>query len=106
MRVLVTGAAGFIGSHVVERCLADGHAVTAVDNFDPYYDREIKDRNVAGFRGDVRFHEIDLASADLTEATADVDAVIHLAAIAGVRGSWGEAFDTYLRDNVLARFAG
>lgn len=104
MHVLVTGAAGFIGSHVVERCLADGHTVTAVDNFNPYYARSIKERNIAGFRADgrVRFLELDLAREELTEAIDGVTAVVHLAAIAGVRGSWGRSFDSYLGDNVQA----
>jgi len=104
MHVLVTGAAGFIGSHVVERCLLDGHTVTAVDDYDPYYARSIKEANAAGFleRDDVRFFEIDLARDDLTEAVEGVDAVVHLAAIAGVRGSWGLEFDAYLNDNVHA----
>ena len=51
MKALVTGAAGFIGSHLTERLLTDGHEVVAVDRFSDYYDRAIKERNVAGFRG-------------------------------------------------------
>ena len=56
MRVLVTGAAGFIGSHVADRLLADGHAVTAVDNFHPYYDRAIKERNPEAAEQATRTH--------------------------------------------------
>jgi UDP-glucuronate 4-epimerase len=91
-RVLVTGAAGFIGSHVVERLAAAGREVVGLDNFDPYYDPAIKRRNVAeaskldGFR----FVEGDIRDAALvTRLVADhgVDAVVHLAAKAGVRPS-------------------
>ncbi len=104
MRVLVTGAAGFIGSHVAERLLADGHAVTAVDNFHPYYDRAIKERNVAAVRAhpNARFVEADLSGADLAPIVEGIDAVVHLAAQAGVRGSWGDSFGSYLDCNVLS----
>ena len=104
MRVLVTGAAGFIGSHVAERLLADGHAVTAVDSFHPYYDRAIKERNCAAIRkhASARFVEADLARADLASLVDGIDGVIHLAAQAGVRGSWGGSFGGYLDCNVLS----
>lgn len=104
MRVLVTGAAGFIGSHVADRLLADGHAVTAVDNFHPYYDRAIKERNLAAIRAhrNARFVEADLARADLAPLVDGIDGVVHLAAQAGVRGSWGASFGGYLDCNVLA----
>lgn len=104
MHVLVTGAAGFIGSHVVDRLLADGHTVTAVDCFHPYYARAIKERNASGFRDhpSCRFLEIDLAKADLAEAVEGVEGVVHLAAQAGVRASWGQSFQEYLDANVLS----
>ncbi|MBL9089507.1 MAG: NAD-dependent epimerase/dehydratase family protein [Planctomycetia bacterium] len=104
MHVLVTGAAGFIGSHVAERLLASGHRVTVVDDFDPYYARAIKERNLAGIRAHpaARVVEADLAKADLAPVVAGIDAVVHLAAQAGVRGSWGGTFATYLDANVLA----
>jgi nucleoside-diphosphate-sugar epimerase len=104
LHVLVTGAAGFIGSHVAERCLGAGHRVTAVDSFHPYYDRATKERNVAGVRAhrDARFLELDLARDPLAPALEGVDAVVHLAAQPGVRGSWGAQFGSYLDANVLA----
>ena len=111
MHVLVTGAAGFIGSHLVERLLARGDTVTGLDDFDPYYDRARKEAHLEDARrrgsadqpGDrLRFLELDLASDDLGTAVDGVDAVVHLAAIPGVRGSWGESFEPYLRNNVLA----
>ena len=104
MHVLVTGAAGFIGSHMAERLLSGGHRVTAVDSFHPYYPRAIKERNLAVVRVHpaARFLELDLAKADLAEATDGIDAVVHLAAQAGVRASWGREFAGYLDCNVLA----
>jgi UDP-glucuronate 4-epimerase len=89
--VLVTGGAGFIGSHVVERLLASGTRVTALDNFDDFYDPADKRRNLAAAAGDPRFR---LAEADLRDVRAleaavpgDVDVIVHLAARAGVRPS-------------------
>ena len=101
-RVLVTGAAGFIGSHVCERLLTDGTAVRGVDSFTDYYPRTLKEANLRDLEKDARFElvEADLAFADLSPMLDGVDAVCHLAAQAGVRASWGETFHTYLDCNV------
>jgi UDP-glucuronate 4-epimerase len=100
-RVLVTGAAGFIGSHVVDALLAAGHTVTGVDNFDPFYARAVKERNLAGARGHAafRFIEADLARDAVPVDGADV--VAHLAAKAGVRPSLEDPA-AYVTANVLA----
>jgi UDP-glucuronate 4-epimerase len=91
-RILVTGAAGFIGSHLAERLLAEGRPVLALDNFDPFYDPAIKRQNVraaqahAGYRlvqADIR----DAAALETLFAEEPIEAVIHLAARAGVRPS-------------------
>ena len=102
MHVLVTGAAGFIGSHLVEALLDRGTRVTGIDNFDAYYAREIKERNLARARmhGAFSFFEADLLTTPLGPILAEVDHVVHLAARAGVRGSWGASFDGYLDANV------
>lgn len=91
MHLLVTGGAGFIGSHLVDRLLADGHTVTVLDNFDEFYERDIKERNIEAHRRNPRWRlvECDLRDAerlrrDLTER---YDAIVHLAAKAGVRPS-------------------
>ncbi len=89
-RFLVTGGAGFIGSHVVESLLADGARVTVIDDFNDYYDPAIKHRNVAGFVNDVELVRGDIRDPALVErlfARGKFDTVIHLAARAGVRPS-------------------
>ena len=100
---LVTGAAGFIGSHLVERLLADGVRVTGVDCFTDYYPEPLKRANVAAALADPRFSllEIDLGAADLA-VLPDVDVVFHQSAQAGVRASWGSDFAVYTHHNVLA----
>jgi len=88
MHVLVTGGAGFIGSHLVEGLLAEGREVTVLDNLDEGYDPAIKRRNLAAYEDRVRFIEGDLRdSGAVVRALRDVDLVAHLAARAGVRPS-------------------
>ena len=97
MNILVTGVAGFIGSNLAEALVADGHLVYGIDNFDPYYDRDIKDRNLRELLNATafRFYQADLLDpqglADIFAAAEaagrPIDAVIHLAAKAGVRPS-------------------
>lgn len=101
-RILVTGAAGFIGSHLVEALLARGDAVIGVDNFDPLYAREVKQANLAAARANPRFtfHELDVLDATaLARLLGPADVVVHLAAKAGVRPSI-EQPAAYARANV------
>ncbi len=100
---LVTGAAGFIGSHLTDRLLADGARVTGVDCFTDYYDPALKRANLVGAlrHPGFRLLELDLAAADLA-ALPEVQVVFHQAAQAGVRASWGAEFATYTHHNVLA----
>ena len=100
---LVTGAAGFIGSHLTERLLAMGLEVTGVDCFTDYYDTALKRRNLETALSHPRFRllEIDLGAADLA-ALPDASVVFHQAAQAGVRASWGRDFASYVHHNVLA----
>lgn len=103
-RVLVTGAAGFIGSHLVDRLLGEGEEVLGVDSFTDYYARGTKRCNISGALSHERFRlvEGDLCRMDLGALLAGVDRVAHLAGEPGVRSSWGERFETYLERNVYA----
>jgi UDP-glucose 4-epimerase len=100
---LVTGAAGFIGSHLVERLLAEGATVTGVDCFTDYYDPALKRGNIAAVLANPRFRllDLDLGVADLA-VLPEVQVVFHQAAQAGVRASWGADFAAYVHHNVLA----
>ena len=104
MKVVVTGAAGFIGSHLTESLLADGHEVTGVDAFTDYYPRPIKERNLEKSRSHGKFRLVEgrLQDLDLRPLLDGVDRVFHLAAQAGVRASWGREFAHYTDHNVLA----
>ncbi|MBA2622187.1 MAG: GDP-mannose 4,6-dehydratase [Chthoniobacterales bacterium] len=90
MRTLVTGGAGFIGSHLVEELLAAGHEVAILDDFNDFYDPEIKRANLAGVARDVQVHEIDLRNGEAVRALFQrerFDVIAHMAARAGVRPS-------------------
>ncbi|TAN33903.1 NAD-dependent epimerase/dehydratase family protein [bacterium] len=104
MRAVVTGAAGFIGSHLADRLLADGHEVVGIDCFSDYYSRMLKEQNLEAARdfGNFKFHELDLVDDDLRDALDGADVVFHLASRSGIRASRRNHFDHYMRDNVLA----
>lgn len=104
MRCLVTGAAGFIASHLVERLLADGHAVVGIDGFVDNYDRELKESNLAlyGEHPQFEFVEDMIEHLDLRTLLDGVESVFHVAALPGVRSSWGDSFEDYSSHNVYA----
>jgi UDP-glucuronate 4-epimerase len=102
MQVLVTGVAGFVGSHLAEALLAQGDEVVGVDSFTSYYNLQQKRDNLRSLlnsRG-FQFVEIDLRSAPLQEFVDGVDVIFHQAAQPGVRSSWG-AFESYVQHNLL-----
>ncbi len=106
MRIVVTGAAGFIGSHLSERLLAEGHDVVGIDALTPYYDSRIKNSNVDAIlsrSGQPRFtlHKVDLCEADLTPLVRGAEIVYHLAGQPGV-DSFGPRFSDYVRHNLTA----
>jgi nucleoside-diphosphate-sugar epimerase len=104
MKLVVTGACGFIGSHLTDRLLQAGHEVVGIDGWVPFYPREMKEKNIAGARTSKSFtlHETLLETApDLDAIIRGADAVYHLAAQAGVRASWGDDFAGYVDHNVL-----
>lgn len=103
-RALVTGAAGFIGSRLVEALLRTGHEVTGLDNFSDYYEPGLKRANIAASVGSPRFSMVtgDLATVDLDSLLGGADMVFHLAGQPGVRNSWGAGFSAYVTENLLA----
>jgi nucleoside-diphosphate-sugar epimerase len=102
--VLVTGAAGFIGSHLAQGCLEQGHNVFGIDSFTSYYEPELKRENVAQVENHAAwtFLEGDLVDLDLVSLLDGIDIVFHLAAQPGVRASWGQTFGAYVDSNVTA----
>lgn len=103
MRCLVTGAAGFIGSHLCETLLAEGYDVLGIDAFIPYYPRRFKEHNLNALRQHPRytFEECDLRSVELAPLLDGVEVIFHLAATGGLLGSWTD-FDLYLTTNIQA----
>ena len=103
-RVVVTGAAGFIGSHLCDRLLADGHEVVGIDSFTDYYSRDRKEANLQAARAHPAFRlfEADLVTASLSQPLNGASVVFHLAGQPGVRPSWGSMFDPYVQANIVA----
>ncbi len=102
--VLVTGCAGFIGSHTTERLLAEGHRVRGVDCFTDNYEPALKRANLAGVLDDPAFElvEVDLVTAAPDQLLDGVDRVLHLAGQPGVRDSWATGFEVYVQRNIEA----
>ena len=101
---LITGCAGFIGSHLSETLLKEGHQVVGIDNFDPFYKREIKEQNLKGLLSNTHFQFIegDLKDSNVFDQIGiDIDIIVHLAAKAGVLPSLKDPI-AYLNDNVIA----
>jgi nucleoside-diphosphate-sugar epimerase len=103
-RVVVTGAAGFIGSHLCDRLLAGGHEVVGIDSFSDYYEHERKEANLQTARSHPAFRlvEADLVTAGLSVPLTGASVVFHLAGQPGVRPSWGSQFDRYVQANIVA----
>lgn len=104
MKSLITGVAGFIGSHLAEKLLQAGHEILGVDKFLDNYHRGFKDNNLAAISGHPQFSFLnqDLLAADLKQLLGGVNYVFHLAGQPGVRASWGRDFGRYSENNLMA----
>jgi nucleoside-diphosphate-sugar epimerase len=104
VKSLITGVAGFIGSHLAEKLLLDGHDVVGVDKFLDNYPRSFKESNLAQFAQHPKFSFLneDLLLLDLSQLLKDVNYVFHLAGQPGVRSSWGQDFGKYTENNIRA----
>jgi UDP-glucuronate 4-epimerase len=102
-KIVVTGAAGFVGSHLSKKLVAQGHQVVGLDGFIPYYPRPLKEANLQGLVGHANFtfHEVDFRTDKLQPYFDGVDTIFHLAAQAGLLRSWSE-FDSYMTCNIQA----
>ncbi|AFY46580.1 nucleoside-diphosphate-sugar epimerase [Nostoc sp. PCC 7524] len=103
-KIIVTGAAGFIGSNLVEALLQQGKEVIGIDEFNDYYDPTLKHKNIAHLQSSPNFTLIegDIQFLDWSKLLQDVDVVYHQAAQAGVRASWGKGFRAYTERNINA----
>ena len=103
MKALVTGTAGFIGSHLSEYLVGQGLQVTGIDNFMDNYPTSIKASNIAGLKSHQKFEFVEgsLLEVDLSALLDGVDLVFHQAALPGVRTSWGSHFKVYTDNNIL-----
>ena len=102
MKALITGAAGFIGSTLARRLVAEGDEVVGIDSLTDYYDPALKRLNIDGLVDHIDFRTDDLNRVDLAHLLDGVDIVFHLAGQPGVRKSWGRDFDTYVAENIQA----
>ena len=104
MKVLVTGVAGFVGSHLAEKLLSEKYDVVGIDKFLDNYPRPFKQKNLAPFlkKPAFKFLEADLLQINLRELLKDISYVFHLAAQPGVRSSWGDEFNQYSQNNIMA----
>jgi nucleoside-diphosphate-sugar epimerase len=104
MRILVTGAAGFIGSHLCNKLIRESTHIVAIDAFTDFYPRKLKENNIRPLLKHPNFELIpqDLLDVDLNKIVDKIDVVFHLAAQAGVRTSWGSDFSIYTRNNIDA----
>ena len=107
MKAIVTGVAGFVGSHLAERLIQEDFDVIGIDSFEDYYPHWVKEKNMEGLRQSPRFSfiEANLLSSDISKSLSHLDQIgyiFHQAAQAGVRSSWGENFQVYTNNNILA----
>lgn len=103
-KVLITGCAGFIGSHLTQRLLQEGNTVVGIDGFIDNYDTSVKLRNLSliGSHPNFTFHSTPLQTGNWQSWLKGIDSVYHLAALPGVRSSWGKTFADYVQHNLVA----